>query len=75
MSVPTRPRSGMGVVLILLGIVAFVVGFFLSVIFALKEFDMPSTATPTVGFVGGAVIGCGLVVARIVRIVRSRRRT
>jgi len=73
-SSPARQRRWLGVVLLFVGIAVIGGGFFLSLIFALKEFDMPSTGTPNAIFIGGAVIGGGFAVAGIVLMVAHRRR-
>ena len=74
-SSPPHKRRWMGMVLLPAGIAVFLLGSYLSLMFALKEFDQPSTGTPTAFFIGGSVIGGGLVMAGTVLLVVSRRQS
>ncbi len=74
-SSPPPKRRWMGIVLLLAGIAVIAVGFFLSLMFLLKEMDQPSTGTPNALFIGGSVIGGGLALAGIVLLVVNRRRS
>ena len=69
-----HPRPWVGIGLLLGGFVVVGLGFYGSVLAALNQGDDRSTATPTVVFVVGSVIGAAMVLAGIALMVVTRRR-
>lgn len=69
-----HPRPWLGLGLLLGGFVVVGLGFYGSVLAALNQGDDRDTATPTVVFVIGSVIGAAMVLAGIALMVVTRRR-
>jgi len=68
-----HPRPWLGLGLLLGGFVVVGLGFYGSVLAALNDGDDRGTATSTVVFVAGSVIGAAMVLAGIALLVVTRR--
>ena len=72
-AVAPHPRPWLGLGLLLGGFVVVGLGFYGSVLAALNDGDDRSTATPTVVFIVGSVVGALMVLAGIALMVVRRR--